>query len=68
MKAKTILLDYIQILEDGLFPIYGDDDIFQQDGAKCHTAKITKEFFEDNLIEVSTWPSKSPDLNPIENI
>ena len=68
VKPKTKALDYIQILEEGLIPIYGDDDIFQQDGAKCHTAKITKEFFEDNLIEVPTWPSKSPDLSPIENI
>ena len=68
VKPKTKAPDYIKILQEGLIPIYDDGDIFQQDGAKCHTAKLTKKFLEDNSIICPTWPSKSPDLSPIENI
>lgn len=43
--------------------------IFQQDNASIHTAKSTYDFFGqfENIILLD-WPSKSPDLNPIENL
>lgn len=44
-------------------------DIFMQDGAPCHTAKIVKKYF--NFIQlnyIEDWPGNSPDLNPIENL
>jgi hypothetical protein len=42
--------------------------VFQQDGAKVHTANMTMDFFDKNNINVHTqWPAQSPDLNPIEN-
>ena len=44
------------------------DFIFQQDGAPCHTARRTTQWFEDNGVEVMPWPGNSPDLNPIENL
>ena len=43
-------------------------NIFQQDGAPAHTAKIVQKWFKDNKIDVLDWPGNSPDLNPIENL
>lgn len=42
--------------------------IFQQDGASCHTAKTTKNWFAYHNIAVLDWPSSSPDLNVIETL
>jgi transposase len=59
---------YCTLLEEGLLPYYDDGDIFQQDGAPCHTSKETKKFLEEKGIKTVAWPAKSPDLNPIENV
>jgi transposase len=42
--------------------------IFQHDNAPSHKAGLTRNWFIDNRVEVLTWPSYSPDLNPIENL
>ena len=46
----------------------GNNCIFQQDGAPCHTAGSTKAWFEKKNIEVIPWLSASSDLNLIEHI
>ena len=42
---------------------------FQQDGAKPHTAKESKEQLEQlwGSKRLLTWPANSPDLSPVEN-
>ena len=43
--------------------------VFQQDGAKSHTAKATIEYLECNVPEVVSphcCPPRSPDLNPLD--
>ena len=42
--------------------------IFQQDNASPHTARITREWLQENNVEVLEWPPYSPDLNPMENV
>lgn len=64
---------YIEILGDELKRSIeklhpGGEVIFQQDGAPCHTAKITKKHLADNNITTIPWPANSPDLNCIENL
>ena len=39
--------------------------ILHQDNDPEHTAKITKEWLQDNSVNVLEWPSQSPDLKPI---
>ena len=45
--------------------------IFQQDGARCHTATANKVWLRDNVEHnwpKGTWPANSPDLSLIENV
>ena len=45
--------------------------VFQQDGARPHTAKSTRKFLEANVLtlpEELNWPPMSPDLSVIENL
>ena len=47
----------------------GGHYVFQQDGARSHTAKATIEYLECNVPEVvppHCWPPRSPDLNPLD--
>lgn len=43
-------------------------EYFQQDGASVHTAKIVRNWLNDQEFNVIDWPAQSPDLNPIENL
>lgn len=63
---------YITLLEEVLIE-YGEtmphqDWIFQQDNAAVHSSKVTKQWFQEKNIAVMSWPARSPDMNPMENL
>ena len=43
-------------------------DLFQQDNARPHKARVAMAYLGQNTINVLPCPSKSPDLNPIEHL
>ena len=72
MSGKQDSQDYIDHLHNNLLPFmwsfHGENAIFQQDNASIHSSKMTKGWLNSMEICTMPWPSRSPDLNPIENL
>ena len=70
MKAE----DYIKVLKTHVLPwlkkAYPRGNyVFQQDGARPHTANKTREWLKANFADFwdkDLWPPNSPDLNPLD--
>lgn len=71
---NTMNAEHYQNMVGPHFPAYGFELaglgwIFQQDNAPIHRARSTLSYFRDrNIGLLEPWPSKSPDLNIIENL
>ena len=52
--------------ENGIY--HWNTVIFQQDNARPHTAKTTKEYLKDSGVRIIIRPANSPDLSPIEDL
>lgn len=53
------VVPYVRSIEDG---------IFQQDNARPHIARVSRQFLELENIRVLPWPPRSPDLSPKEKV
>ena len=45
-----------------------DDFLFQNDNDPKHTARVVKQFLEEENITALPWPLQSPDIKSIENL
>lgn len=65
-------MDYQNTLDEYLAPVFDDlaenQSIFMQDGASIHKANSTMRWFHDREVRRLNHPSRSPDLNPMENV
>ncbi|KAG2461068.1 TCB1 transposase, partial [Polypterus senegalus] len=73
IKGKMTAAMYRDILDENLLQSaldlrLGRRFIFQQDNDPKHTAKISKEWLQDNSVNVLEWLSQSPELNPNEHL
>ena len=64
ITARVIVSLYEAFLPTILQP----GDIFMQDNASVHTARITRAILQSMGVSTMIWPPYSPDLNPIENL
>jgi transposase len=49
--------------------VFGERNfIFQDDNCRVNRARVVREFLDEQGVRTLPWSSKSPDLNPIENI
>jgi hypothetical protein len=76
VSPRMNAVEYVQVLDHlhtCLQMTYGEDfpdEIWMvQDNSSVHTSRFVREWFEENpTYRLIRWPSKSPDLNPIENM
>ena len=63
---------YEQMLRNHVVPYLrqalDDDFVFQQDNCAIHISRRMMEFFDEVGFNLLEWPSRSPDLNIIENV
>jgi transposase len=62
------LESYIEVLKEGLLPLYTFGDLFMQDNALVYKSYRTMKWLSDEGVELIEWPPHSPDLNPIEHV
>ncbi|KAF4646999.1 hypothetical protein FOL46_004823, partial [Perkinsus olseni] len=68
VEGRLNSVRYQEMLEQALLPVIEQGMVFQQDNASCHASRSTKAWLLDREVQTCTWPSLSPDLNPIENV
>ena len=62
---SNLMKDTAILLMRDIFP---DGFVLQQDNCSIHVSKKNWTFFEEMGIQLLPWPSRSPDLNIIENV
>jgi transposase len=59
---------YQEVLAEHFLPFCQPDESLVQDNAPIHVSSSTKEWVFGRGISTLKWPSRSPDMNPMENV
>ncbi|GFV50946.1 transposable element Tcb2 transposase [Trichonephila clavipes] len=62
--TDEVLESYVRLFRGAV----GPDFIFMVDNAPCHQAVLIDDFLETENIQRMSWPTNSPDLNPIVHV
>ena len=71
---KRTSADFVDVVYEGrlsgFFYMHDDPQILflLEDGVPVHCSNLPKQWQEAHKIRKITWPTNSPDLNPIENV
>ena len=60
-----------EILKDPVLPFapfLGQNFLLVQDNARLHSARCIMQYLQEVGIRTLDWPTRSPDLNPIEHV
>lgn len=77
IPSRANSANYVEVLEQTMLPtvrtVYPEEETplitFVQDNCPVHRSRSVRQWFgQHNNISVIPWPSRSPDLNPIENV
>lgn len=72
MVGKQASTHYVYTVSKHLLPFankhYGVDYKYQQDNISIHISRETMAIMKEMSIPLLQWPSRSPDLNVIENV
>jgi hypothetical protein len=67
-NAEVYLHTLENIMLSSVNAAFPENHFIYQHNCPIHTARIISYWMEQEGIRVLPWPSRSPDLNPIENI
>ena len=67
-KLSDIYKRYSLPSVKNLFDLNKESWIFQEDNDPKHKSKKALKWRRENNIKRMSWPSQSPDLNPMENV
>ncbi|GFV30902.1 transposable element Tcb2 transposase [Trichonephila clavipes] len=59
-----VLLPHVRLFRGAV----GDKFVFMDDNATCHRTFAVQDCLDSEGIQRLVWPTRSPDLNPIENV
>ena len=71
LNAEFLYHIYKTTLLSSTRKLFGADDhswILQEDNDPKHKSKKAQKWRDDHQVERISWPSQSPDLNPMENV